>query len=467
MAVGQRIGALAAAGAFALGLLFVQLAAEQPAAAQSAAAAAAAAANPEYQALFKRMYADPSNLDVTFKFAELATKLGDYEAAIGALERMLYFNPNLPRVKLELGVLYHRIGGLKIAKSYFEQALATPGVPPDVVQHVNEFMQNIDTRLSPHKYGGFLHAGWRHQSNASAGPNDLTVQALGNPATLNAKNAAAPDWNKFVTGGAFYTYEFSDTLWLETNLVGYYAKQDRLRQFDLGIAEVQAGPRFAVPLINGSMRVYAIGTKAILAEDPYYQGPGAGVSSRFAIGNVARFEPSYEYRDRQYKNSVDYPLAAQLTGKLHTLATTAEGTLFGALPWAARLAADWNRTVKTLPTVAVAVPSSNDEFNSYDRLAADIAFPIPFVIPWFDEKKQAVFTPGAGVSRTRYLEPDALINETIARLDREWHVSGSLDVQIYDRFGLRTQVYYTKTHSSLPNFESKNIAISFGPTARF
>ena len=73
--------------------------------AQSAAASSAAAANPEYQALFKRMYADPSDLDVTFQFAELATKLGDYEAAIGALERMLFYNPNLPRVKLELGVL--------------------------------------------------------------------------------------------------------------------------------------------------------------------------------------------------------------------------------------------------------------------------------------------------------------------------------------------------------------------------
>ena len=75
------------------------------ASAQSAAASATAAANPEYQALFKRMYADPKNLDVSFKFAELASRLGDYEAAIGALERMLYYNPNLPRVKLELGVL--------------------------------------------------------------------------------------------------------------------------------------------------------------------------------------------------------------------------------------------------------------------------------------------------------------------------------------------------------------------------
>ena len=55
-------------------------------------------------ALFQQMYKNPSNLEASFKFAEQAVKRGDYEAAIGALERMLFFNPNLPRVKLELGV---------------------------------------------------------------------------------------------------------------------------------------------------------------------------------------------------------------------------------------------------------------------------------------------------------------------------------------------------------------------------
>jgi hypothetical protein len=40
-------------------------------------------------------------------------------------------------------------------------------------------------------------------------------------------------------------------------------------------------------------------------------------------------------------------------------------------------------------------------------------------------------------------------------------------VQIYDRWGLRTQVYYTKTDSSLPNFTTDNLAVSFGPTVRF
>ena len=76
-------------------------------------------------------------------------------------------------------------------------------------------------------------------------------------------------------------------------------------------------------------------------------------------------------------------------------------------------------------------------------------------------------TSSPGASRISYLEPDILVDPYISRRDDEWHVSGTLDVQIYDRFGLRTQVYYTKTSSSLPNFEMDNLTVSFGPTARF
>ena len=49
-----------------------------------------------------QMLRDPSNLDVTFAYADVSAQLGDNEAAVAALERMLLFNPNLPRVDLEL-----------------------------------------------------------------------------------------------------------------------------------------------------------------------------------------------------------------------------------------------------------------------------------------------------------------------------------------------------------------------------
>ena len=71
-----------------------------------------------------------------FRFAEQAVARGDYEAAIGALERMLYYNSNLPRVKLELGVLYFKLGSYDLAQGYFEDAIKGGDVPPEVKAQV-------------------------------------------------------------------------------------------------------------------------------------------------------------------------------------------------------------------------------------------------------------------------------------------------------------------------------------------
>jgi Flp pilus assembly protein TadD len=75
---------------------------------------------------FAAVIADPSNLDASFEYARIAAALGDFEGAVSSLERMLIFNPKLPRVHVELGVLYFRLRSFEAARSYFDQALAFP-----------------------------------------------------------------------------------------------------------------------------------------------------------------------------------------------------------------------------------------------------------------------------------------------------------------------------------------------------
>ena len=41
------------------------------------------------QALLQQMLQDPSNLDVAFEYASLSSQVGDYEAAISTLERVI------------------------------------------------------------------------------------------------------------------------------------------------------------------------------------------------------------------------------------------------------------------------------------------------------------------------------------------------------------------------------------------
>jgi tetratricopeptide (TPR) repeat protein len=74
------------------------------------------------EALLKQMIARPNDLDLAFEYANLSSQAGDYEGAIPTLERMLIYAPNTPRLQLELGVLYYRIGAYDVARNYFEQA---------------------------------------------------------------------------------------------------------------------------------------------------------------------------------------------------------------------------------------------------------------------------------------------------------------------------------------------------------
>src|SRR5258706_12680586 len=135
-----------------------------------------------YDDAFAAMMAEPQSLDKTFAFADVATRKGDLEGAVSALERMLFINPDLPRVKLELGVLYFRLGSYETAKAYLQTALQAPEVPAEVRTKAQSFLNELDKRDSAHVFTGQLYAGFRAQSNATAatGPNLVVSPSAAN-----------------------------------------------------------------------------------------------------------------------------------------------------------------------------------------------------------------------------------------------------------------------------------------------
>src|SRR5205807_5925835 len=118
------------------------------------------------EALFQQMFRDPANLDVTFAYADVSARLGDYEAAVSALERMLLFNPNLPRVQLELGALYFRMGSYELARTYFERALAA-NPPAEVKSRIDTYLAQISRLSAPQRFSGSFFFGAQYQSDAN------------------------------------------------------------------------------------------------------------------------------------------------------------------------------------------------------------------------------------------------------------------------------------------------------------
>jgi hypothetical protein len=81
--------------------------------------------------------------------------------------------------------------------------------------------------------------------------------------------------------------------------------------------------------------------------------------------------------------------------------------------------------------------------------------------------RQLVLTPTAGLSRADYAQPNTAVDGGVTRADRSWQAGVLIDAQIYETFGLRGQVLYTRNSSNLPNFAYDNLSFIFGPTVRF
>lgn len=410
----------------------------------------------EFKVLFERVLREPANLDLSFRFAEVATALGDYEAAIGALERMLFYNPDLPRVKLELGVLYFRLGAYQMAQSYFSAALAAPDAPAEIRSRVAGFQTEIDRRLSTTQWSFYGQAGLRYQSNANAGPSNPFIRAIGLPAVLDRRFVRQPDWNGFVLGGFRHVYDFENQrgdVW-ETSVGAYYAAQFKFDRLNLGLVEAQTGPRLALSpegWPGASIRPYVVGGFATLGDVPYLGSIGAGVSAAMPFGSTV-LEPFLEVRERRFENSREYPLADQQSGQLWIAGALAQGHLWGpSVRWQARL--------------AYAHSESRRNFYSYDQFSFDVAVPVEFDGPWGPRKWTVV--PSIGTTQTDYDAPNPIIDPVVRRSDREWRAGVQLDMPVGDWLGLTAQVQYSSVESKLPNFDTQNLSVSFGPSVRF
>mgnify|MGYP000862987626 FL=1 len=264
----------------------------------------AAVVQGDYDALFAQMYRNPSDLDVSFRFAHEAVQRGDYEAAIGALERMLFFNPDLPRVKLELGVLYFKLGSYDIARGYLQDAIKGANVPDEIRAQVRAYLAEIDRQLSNHEYSVFLHSGIRYQTSANVGPNGLLVRVWGNDAILDPRFGKQADFNAYQTAVANYAYKLNrrgDAI--ELTVIGLNSRQNKLSQYDLGLAEVMVGHRVGLGQ-NASIKYYAIGDQVWLGDATYFNALGGGVAARTTLGEWGLAEAFAETRHRRDRKSV-------------------------------------------------------------------------------------------------------------------------------------------------------------------
>lgn len=445
----RRMKRLCAAGVIALAAAMTV---------SSQAAVPAAELQLEYDRLFQQTLREPGNLDVMFRFAAVATRLGNYEAAISTLERMLLFNPDLPRVELELGVLYFRLDSYLLARSYFLDAIEDGDAPALVIQRVNFYLEEIDRRTSRHAWSGSITSGFRYQSNANAGPASNLIRVLGFDGILDDEFLGQRDGNFFLSGNATHAYDLrGETLesWL-TEGSAFVSRQFTFDELDVAFAELSTGPNFRLvddPDYLLDVRPFLTSNILLLGDELHFYTYGAGLAVAQTIGDDLSIRGSYTYRHKEFQDSSTRPTNDLQTSDDHV----------------ARLAAQYFVTEDVAATLFFTLvdENANTPFNSNIEYLVggnvSVQYPAPFGLtdwPW------RVDVSAIGVI-TNYDAPDPAVDPAVTREDREWRISVTNTVGFSREWAAFMQVGYSDNRSNLANFTFDNFSALVGLTRSF
>jgi tetratricopeptide (TPR) repeat protein len=127
-------------------------------------------AQQQKEEVFKQLFKDPTNLSLLFKYANLSIMVGDLEGAIGVFEQMLIYDSELPRIRLELGVLYFRLGAFALANNYLK-SVKEFNPPPEVEARVDQFLEAIVSAEEPFQWQQTLSIGFKRTTNGNSGIN--------------------------------------------------------------------------------------------------------------------------------------------------------------------------------------------------------------------------------------------------------------------------------------------------------
>ena len=230
---------------------------------------------------FAAMFEEPDDVDLMFQYAVTSIRLQDYEAAITTLERILIYNPNLPRVKVELGASYFRIGSYPVAKFYFEEVLSDDTADPEMKERVQKFLDEINKRTRKSYVTGQVGFDTVFTTNANFGPEDRNILFLNVPVVLAGPDVTSQtDAGLALVGRVSHIYDLSTAtgdVW-RSDLAASFTRFADTSGGATDIAVFRTGPRLSLDddRYGPKIRPYVEVSHVRFAKDPLQTTIGGG-----------------------------------------------------------------------------------------------------------------------------------------------------------------------------------------------
>ncbi|MBM3549690.1 MAG: hypothetical protein FJX54_22350 [Alphaproteobacteria bacterium] len=418
---------------------------------QVAQAAPAQALPTDYDSAFRAMLADPANLDLTFRFAELAIAADDLKGAVSAFERLLIFNPRLTRIRYELALLYMRLGSYQIARGYLEDVAKAEEVPADVRAATQQNLAEIDRRLSATTFGFTAQTGVRWQSNANAANSAGVVKLFGLDATLDPGATKRSDWNAYAQASLSFAYDLGtqDRDTLDAGLQLYGTRQSEVSSLDLQVAQLDLGPRLRFGGDNPLMiRPYVLGSAVTLDDARYFVSYGGGISADLPVTPIFGVEAEVKSRFRRFHLSEARATVADKDGWEH-------GARIGT-----RHALGPSDLVRLGGSITFA--NTKAEYERYLEYTGELVYFRQFAAPFEVTRQPWLASLGGGRTLRYYDGVDTTVDPSSTRYDREWSLGAGLSVRFFDSWSVNLQFTQQWVRSSLANYTYTNTSGTIG-----
>lgn len=417
----------------------------------------------EVDQVFREVLANPSSIDTRTKYASLLVRSGNYEGGIAALEGLL-LAPDAPaNIRLELAVLYYRLGSYAMAESYLREALADPRLDATQKNDAQSLMRDVMERNKPSRLSGMVMLGVKAQTNPTGATDSATIlsQDLAVPRDPNFAPKSDTDVHAWALLDHVYDLEQQNEAAITTTLMGYanhyssvgsYSNEPGYsKPYDLAVVAGSTGVRFKpAPQTqqDWTLRPHLLFGGATANGNSYFTTGGWGVSTEYRMSERLAYGGTYENSRLTYPERNDIANAPLLGGSRQTL----------------RL----NSTLETGPNRFLMTEfgyvdhNGNVSYTGYRgpelRLSYVFSFPSPFsatALPW------ATTLMGSALRRD-YRSPDPAVSLLTARQDTEWRV-GFINVAPMSRdMAVQFQLEHVNTNSNIPNFSSTNTSGTLG-----
>lgn len=407
---------------------------------------------------FRQVFKDPGDQEASTRYARLLVASGNYEGGIAALERRLIGPDPHPSIRVELGVLYYRLGSYQMSEGLLRQALADTRLADEQRATAEALLRDLSARNQPSQLTGNIMIGMRQQTNPSARSEADQVYSAGTLVPLAQGLKPKKDNDLQLTARLDHRYDlgWQNEATLVSSLTGqivnFQSSSGRQLQanqeqpYNLAWAEITTGIRFkpaASSLPGWRIRPYLILTELAAQGHRYFSNQGLGLESDYQVSEKTLASATYEYRNYKYSDRIDITNAALLGGPDNHLRfqlshELAPGHIVNAL-------------------LAFRDHKTGLSYYNFDGQELRLTYSTSYASPISGASggywQNSLW---AGVTSRKYGAADPGIRPDVVRKDEDWRLGANLSLPLSGAWSFLIQLEQVRTQSNITNYQNKN-----------